>query len=164
MKLSHRVSRLAGVGAVFVVWVVLGVVGMPSTTFAQTNTPTPTLTATPTLTRTPTLGTKATPGTSDTNAFQYGSFRVPTPVCPTPASNLVTIPGLKQGDLITVYPSDAYRGGLSYRILTNNTLRLNLACTTAGNGNYEYVWWSRTQNNCQGAPNCRPAPTVTPTP
>lgn len=131
--------------------------------FAQ-DTPTSTATDTPTNTPTPTLAPKATEGTTDFAAFQHGSFRVATPVCPTPSSQLITIPGLKIGDLITIYPPDDYRGGVSTRVLTNNTLRVNMACTTAGGGDWEYVWFARTQNKCQGADKCKRAATVTPTP
>lgn len=142
----------------------LVIVGMAGSLHAQTATPTNTPTNTPTPTFTPTLANPATPGSSDQAAWKYGSMRVATPVCPTPSSQTIIIPGLKQGDAITVYPPDGYRGGISWRIVTNNTLRVNLACTTAGGGDYEYIWYNRTQNNCQGAPNCGPAPTVTPTP
>lgn len=163
MLTAHRLTLLPR-RAVFVVLGVLVSMGLAGTTHAQTDTPTATATATPTVTHTPTLAIPATPGSSDQAAWKYGAFVMPTPVCPTPASNLVTIPGLKQGDLFVVYPDDSYRGGVSQRILTNNTARVNLNCTTAGSGSWQYIWYNRTQNNCQGAPNCGPAPTVTPTP
>lgn len=132
--------------------------------FAQTSTSTATPTNTPTNTPTPTLANKVPEGETDFGAFQHGSFRVATPVCPTPNSQTIIIPGLKIGDLITVQPPDGYRGGVSTRVLTNNTLRVNMACTTAGGGDWEYVWFSRTQNKCNGAGNCKAASTVTPTP
>ena len=146
------------------VWVLLVSIGLAGSALAQTATFTDTPTSTPTSTSTPTLAKPATPGSSDQAAWKYGSMRVATPVCPTPNSQTIIIPGLKQGDFITVYPPEGYRGGVSQRILTNNTLRLNMACSTAGGGDWEYLWYNRTQNNCQGAPNCGPAPTVTPTP
>lgn len=153
---SLRAALVAG-AALFVGMVLTGSAALAQT---ATNTATATVTATPT----PTLGNAVPAGATDFAAFKYGGFRVATPVCPTPNSQTIIIPGLKQGDLIQVYPPDDYRGGISQRIVTNNTLRLNMACSTAGGGDWSYVWFNRAQGNCQGAPNCGPAATVTTTP
>lgn len=139
--------------------------GLAGSADAQTATSTSTPTVTATATATPTLAIPKTPGSSDSNAYKYGSIRVATPVCPTPSTQSIIIPGLKQGDLIQLYPSNTYTGGASWSITTNNTLRLNTgSCLAAGGIDWSYVWFSRAQNNCQGAPNCGAAATVTATP
>lgn len=165
MKLMHRAQLLSRL-AVFVVWGAVVIVGMATASPAQTNTPTLTATNTPTSTPTQTLAPKATEGTSDTAAFQYGSFRMD-PTCSALAIEhfTITIPGLKQGDMIVVYANNDFAGLLNWNIIANNRLGVTTSCSTdSASHNWSYIWYARTQNNCNGAPNCRAPATVTPTP
>ena len=140
--------------------------------WAQTNTPTNTATNTPTPTNTPTLMPKATEGSTDFRAYQYGSFRLDPASISTDTcliSNVI-IPGLKPGDQIVLSVPSALETALFYsgnRIVSNNTLGVRLCAGTTTDGaalDWEYLWFSRTQNNCQGnPPNCGRAPTITPT-
>jgi hypothetical protein len=109
---------------------------------------------------------KVPEGESDFAAFQHGSFRAD-PACSAGAFEqiVVTIPGLKKGDLIVVYPNADFQGVINAFPLANNKLALNASCgTDSASHDWEYVWFSRTQNKCQGAGNCKPASTVTVTP
>jgi hypothetical protein len=139
-----------------------------TSTPANTNTPTNTATNTntPTNTPTPTLMRKATEGATDFRAFQHGSFRfAPTPNCDGQLHQTTfIIPGLKRGDLIITYPPANFAGVQSPTVIGNNQLQTTISCGTVGNLDWEYVWFSRTQNDCKGVDNCKPASTVTATP
>lgn len=132
---------------------------------AQTDTPTltPTLTPTATVTATATrTGTRAPICTSDFCAFHYGSFKADASTSPTIFTR--TIIGIKPGDLIVLYPLTTTCFATVNTII-NNAITFIVTCgSDVPEQDVEYVWFSRTQNNCQGADNCRRAFTVTPTP
>lgn len=138
--------------------------------FAQTatNTATATATSTPTSTSTRTATRTLTPpradsdGSTDFKAFKYGSFKVDADTSLTGYTR--QIPGIKPGDLIVLYPQT---GGCIATVdrITNNFIVFTMACgADPAEQDVEYLMFSRTQNNCQGAPNCQRAPTVTATP
>lgn len=170
-RLGRLTPRLAAVSLACGVLAIVGMAGTP--VFAQTDTPTQTPTNTPTNTPTQTLAPKATPGATDFGAFQYGSFRLDPPALNLGQSNEaeITIPGIKQGDLIVVYIPASLEAALVHsgtRIIANNRIGVRLSSlvnsTNGSARDWTYLWFSRTQNNCQGSPNCGPAPTVTNTP
>lgn len=130
-------------------------------TATSTSTATITPTFTVTSTRTPTPGVPSTPGSTDFAAFKYGSFKVDASA--SLVSHSAIINGLKPGDLVVLYPLLTCLATVN--TITQNTLNYTISCATdVAEQDVEYLWFSRTQNNCQGSPNCQRAATVTPTP
>lgn len=129
-------------------------------TDTPTSTPTATATATGTVTQTP---TRAPVCTTDFCAYHYGSFKAD--ATGTGFDSFTrTIPGIKPGDLIVLYPTLS-GCTTSAIIVTNNVIEAQVGCdANVAEQDIEYVWFSRTQDRCQGEDNCRRAFTVTPTP
>ncbi len=121
-------------------------------TATRTATVTLTPTATATATATPARADASTPGSTDCAAFKYGSFKLDADTSPT------------LGDLVVLYPLTGSCIA-SPNTIQNNTLNFTVVCASdVAEQDVEYLWFARTQNNCQGPPNCQRAATVTPTP